>query len=198
MKKYKLLKDLPNYKAGTIFEVGINTITQVIEIYTINNNDYKYLKAHIFNTDWFEEIKEVEYPLNWRAEEGEYYFFIDECGYICKTADYRCKEDNCRWKIGNYYQTEEQAKKALEQREAYMEYIRLIEKLNEEWQIDWKDTEQAKYIIYYSHIHAGFDVVECVCVQKRPNVEHFKSADVFHTLLKQLGEDKIKLALGIE
>lgn len=56
MKRYKLLKDLPNLCAGTIFEYSSRTGNYI----GIDRGDGIYFDTYIVqkNKDWFEEIKE--------------------------------------------------------------------------------------------------------------------------------------------
>ena len=69
MKKYKLLKDLPGIKAGSIIE-----------------NDHAYfdfgfcdVRHFRFNNypDWFEEI-----PTKWKPKEGQEYWYVSSDGNV--------------------------------------------------------------------------------------------------------------------
>lgn len=53
-------------------------------------------------------------PKRWRAEHGEEYCFINATGKIERTKEYGMAPDDIFHEFGNYFRTEEQAKKALE------------------------------------------------------------------------------------
>ena len=50
----------------------------------------------------------------WRAETGESYFYIDDWCGISIDNDWDYDEDKARYDFGNYFETEEEAKKYLE------------------------------------------------------------------------------------
>ena len=50
----------------------------------------------------------------WRAETGESYFYIDDWCGISIDDDWDYDEDKARYDFGNYFETEEEAKKYLE------------------------------------------------------------------------------------
>ena len=90
MKRYKLLKDLPTFKAGDMFymseygdliydgdNVGIKTCTwQILERF-----------PNIL-TDWFEEIQEESTDsIHWKPKLGEKYWFVNYWENVdCRTA----------------------------------------------------------------------------------------------------------------
>lgn len=114
MKKYKLLKDLPTFKAGD--EFYINSIGDLI-LYDKWIVAYTKLTLDKFPnilTDWFEEIT-VGYE-RWRAERGGAYYYIYNSGQIDFSCDYGDMKSDYLYKIGNYFKTEEEVK-------AYKEYL---------------------------------------------------------------------------
>lgn len=60
---------------------------------------------------WNAEKKRVE-KIRWRAEDRCRYFYIDSCIKVGSSADFRYAEDEERWEVGNYFQTEEEAEEA--------------------------------------------------------------------------------------
>lgn len=65
------------------------------------------------NLRWNAEKKQVE-NIRWRADIGEYYYFIATTGLICK-AESKKEElytDNYRYSFFNHFRTEKQAKEA--------------------------------------------------------------------------------------
>ena len=148
MKRYKLLKNLPFAKAGTIFrrisfkskdglsdydylETNIlldgnqdETVFSIKRNYFINNFD-----------EWFEEIKEPE----------QIYYVDNLGGYVSKIdknqlAIFPALIANLK-SIGNYFETREEAKK-------YLEYLKAKEVIKQDAKgahFDWTDTSLVKY-----------------------------------------------------
>ena len=63
------------------------------------------------NLVWDPETKTVA---RWRAGIDDEYFYITDIGFITSTTDVRHRCDNKRFEFGNYFATEELAKKAME------------------------------------------------------------------------------------
>ena len=59
-----------------------------------------------------EEIESVK-PKRWRAEKGEYYYFIDTHGGIERYKESNWLRDDSLHRIGNYFKTEEEAKASM-------------------------------------------------------------------------------------
>ena len=103
MKRYKLLKDTPTLKAGTIFEEressdGYKELGQIVTDGCLTR---PWLTASEINNfdDWFEEIPEYKRR---RAEIGDLYYFIDDSGNVTYKYDYDNLWDNYRHSTGNY------------------------------------------------------------------------------------------------
>ena len=112
MKRYKLLKDLPAFKAGTecyIEEAGNMVPCRGIS-YTIVHKDQLEKNPNIL-TDWFEEIKE---STRWKPDEGQRYYFLDGNGLIYESFWSDDYIDRNRSKIGNCFQTKEEAERVKE------------------------------------------------------------------------------------
>ena len=111
MKRYKLKKDTPAFKAGTecyIEEAGNMVPCRGIS-YTIVHK-YQLEKNPNILAEWFEEIK----PTRWKPEmDQEYYRLGSDSSVI---ADDWCDLDidNDRFEIGNCFQTEEEAEQVAE------------------------------------------------------------------------------------
>lgn len=120
--KYKLLKDTPTIKAGTIFEKvvrGVDGIKGLAVVVPIGaDTDFQWTIKDIDNFDeWFEEIKEPVDSIHWKPEQGDEYFWIDECGSILPGTFYRdALYDQQRLTFGNVYRTEKEAEKARERK----------------------------------------------------------------------------------
>lgn len=151
MKRYKLLKNLPFAKAGTIFrrisfkskdglsdydylETNIlldgnqdETVFSIKRNYFINNFD-----------EWFEEVKELE----------QIYYVDNLGGYVSKIeknqfAIFPALIANLK-SIGNYFETEEEAKKYLE----YLKAKTIIKQDAKGFKPDWSDDDD-KYLGFW-------------------------------------------------
>ena len=113
MKRYKLKKDTPAFKAGTecyIEEAGNMVPCRGIS-YTIVHKDQLEKNPDIL-TDWFEEIKE---QTRWKPEhkQGYHYVSSDGCIYYGCWAN-GSSIDNGRFEIGNCFETREEAEQVVE------------------------------------------------------------------------------------
>ncbi|MDK4524978.1 hypothetical protein [Fusobacterium necrophorum] len=63
-------------------------------------------------------------PKCWRAKYGERYYYIDCCAYVQFATEHNTTTDNRLYELGNYFQTREQAEKALKKvKKAYQEVV---------------------------------------------------------------------------
>lgn len=152
MKRYKLLKNLPFAKAGTIFrrisfkskdglsdydylETNIlldgnqdETVFSIKRNYFINNFD-----------EWFEEIKEPE----------QIYYIDNLGGYVSKIdknqfAIFPALIANLK-SIGNYFETREEAEK-------YLKYLKAKEVIKQDtkgFKPDWNNNDENKYLGFW-------------------------------------------------
>lgn len=112
MKRYKLLKDTPAFKAGTecyIEEAGNMVPCRGIS-YTIVHKDQLEKTPNIL-TDWFEEVNE---STRWKPETDQKYYFIRTSGYVYDSAWTNDSIDDGRFEIGNCFQTEQEAEQVVE------------------------------------------------------------------------------------
>lgn len=114
MKRYKLKRDTPAFKAGTecyIEEAGHMVPCRGIS-YTIVHKDQLAKNQNIL-TDWFEEIDE---PTRWKPENGETYYRVGSDGRIYDDTwdDSLSITDSERFEIGNCFKTEEEAERVAE------------------------------------------------------------------------------------
>lgn len=104
----------------------------------------------------YEELgKEIERLENqkknkrWRADETDRYFYISNNKEIVAAYETGDKIDNFRYKSRNYFKTEKEAQQYLDNLDTYYDLMDLAEELNKGREIDWNDTEQGKFSIYY-------------------------------------------------
>ena len=147
MKRYKLLKDTPTVKAGTIFEEreSPDEYKELGQVVTDGCLTRPWLTvSEIDNFDeWFEEIPEKHE--RWRGGRGDSYYFIDDEGAIHHEIDTNDGMDNYRYNIGNYFKTEAEA-------ESYKKYLTARQVLLD-------DAEGGKCIEYGKNWHAYYDTI---------------------------------------
>lgn len=112
MKRYKLKKATPAFKAGTecyIEEAGNMVPCRGIS-YTIVHKDQLEKNPNIL-TDWFEEVKE---PTRWKPEMHQAYRYVNTDGSVCGTTWTDDYFDDGRFEIGNCFQAGDEAEKTKE------------------------------------------------------------------------------------
>lgn len=111
MKRYKLKRDLPTFKAGEIFRLSDagNLFRESDNVpaygWTILNKFPNIL------TDWFEEINE---STRWKPKERQDYYCVTSDGSVVKDDWSNWCLDDGRFEIGNCFQTEEEAERIKE------------------------------------------------------------------------------------
>jgi len=112
MKRYKLKKDTPAFKAGTecyIEEAGNMVPCRGIS-YTIVHKDQLEKNPNIL-TDWFEEIKE---STRWKPKMDQEYYCLGSNSSVIPDDWCDLDIDRNRFETGNCFQTEEEAEKVVE------------------------------------------------------------------------------------
>ena len=115
--KYKLLKDTPTIKAGTIFEEVTSDYDELKELVRITpigaKTSPQFTIQDIDNFDeWFEEMEEPTDSIYWKPNNGDEYWYIDDCAGI-----YRDRWDDesihfSRYSLGLIKRTKEECEKA--------------------------------------------------------------------------------------
>ena len=150
MKRYKLLKDTPAFKAGTecyIDEAGNMVPCRGIS-YTIVHKDQLEGNPNIL-TDWFEEVKE---STRWKPDTGQKYYFLDSNGLVYHNIWADDSIDSIRSGIGNCFETREEAEKAVKKLKAW--------KRLKESGLKFKDWNKSNYDkTFCINAEVGHDVV---------------------------------------
>ena len=145
--KYKLLKDTPTIKAGTIFEKvvrGVDGIKGSAVVVPIGaNTDFQWTIKDIDNFDeWFEEITD---SIHWEPEDGEEYFYISGYGTVYSETWHGAPTDYYRRALGFIYPTEEECEKAKERRLAEARLQR-----TSNFEPDFEDC-RGGWVVYYNY-----------------------------------------------
>lgn len=126
MKRYKLLKDLPTFKAGQLAYISKtgNLIAGTPE--NQETTDYGLIimiyhettlkKFPNILTEWFEEIKEPVNSVHWKPKIAEKYFCINEYGDVEWKVWNDDDVDNRLMAMGLVYRTEEECEEARDRR----------------------------------------------------------------------------------
>ena len=119
--KYKLLKDTPTINAGTIFEEVTSDYDELKELVRITpigaKTSPQFTIQDIDNFDeWFEEMEEPTDSIYWKPNNGDEYWYIDDCAGI-----YRDRWDDesihfSRYSLGLIKRTKEECEKARDRR----------------------------------------------------------------------------------
>ena len=111
MKRYKLLKDLPNLKKGTILSEG-KPIFGVRTLITKNNDVGSTFIGNELFEEFFKEIQEEPTDsIHWKPQPGDRYWFVDYWGTVTCTKWGNTIADSYNFDSGNTYRTEEKYKK---------------------------------------------------------------------------------------
>lgn len=107
MKKYKLKKDFPGSKIGDVWIKADSGFMSPEDRETIKMHEHLFKP---FN-DWFEDY-----------EESKDYCYIEPNGIVARIDEWDCCTENDRKvmkSIGNYFETREEAEKAVEKLKAW-------------------------------------------------------------------------------
>lgn len=101
MKRYKLLKDLPTFKAGDLFYIS-QYGDLIHDGGDIGVTAYARQTLDMFPnilTEWFEEVEEPIVDVRWKPKIGQRYFYIDD-GYVFSDVWIDSRVDNRRYMAG--------------------------------------------------------------------------------------------------
>ena len=153
-KKYKLLKDLPTFKAGQLAYISKtgnliagtpeNQKTTETGLIIMIYHETTLKKFPNILTEWFEEI-ELTDSIHWKPKNDDWYFYVNDCGVVCSDVWTDHHIDNERLSLGFIYPTEEECEKAKERRLAE---VRLCK--TSDFEPDFKNGKGG-WIVGYDH-----------------------------------------------
>lgn len=146
---------------------------------------FKGYATDLLASDWEYVSYDTKKRL-WKPKEDEKYYFIDsqitiDFDYYCETCNY----DRDRVTIGNAFQTQEDAEKM-------MNKLKIINKLKELANKDFKDDESGKYVIYYSTSYNRVSYQQHTCVKELPFNIYFATIEDCENAIKEIGEENLK------
>ena len=145
MKRYKLLKDLPTFSKGDIFRLAESgdLVSEGSGILTYAKLTLE--KFNILDNGWFEEIPEDH--RRWRAEKHGSYYFISDNGVVYDSLELYHPTDDYRYSIGNYFKTEEEAKKTVD----WLKAVATLRGDTKGFKANWKDGSQLRWGVEYNY-----------------------------------------------
>lgn len=200
MKRYKLLKDLPTFKAGQLAYISKTgnliagtpenqktTETGLIMIY----HETTLKKFPNILTEWFEEIKEPTDSIHWTPKKDDEYFWMNSYGETQPDVWDGDSIDSMRLALGMVYRTEEECEKARERRLAE---VRLRRTSN--FKPDWNNDNQNKWTVYYNHNDKEL-LIEATAFLQYPSAIYFDTYDSIEKSIKENKQDWL-IYFGIE
>lgn len=190
--KYKLLKDTPTIKAGTIFEEVISDYDELKELVRITpigaKTSPQFTIQDIDNFDeWFEKMED---SIHYQPRNGEKVFCLNEEGDIYSFTFNDLLSHHKRLAFGFVYRTIEEAQKARERRLAE---VRLRQTS------DFKpDFENGKggWIVFYDHECETLAIFKIGCYDSGEPV-HYATREEAEKSIEENREDWLKY-FGIE
>lgn len=118
MTKYRLKKDTPEFKAGTVFDmIGNIDVGKVLTMNAPREDAYAFEVDSIDNFDeWFEEVKQSSWE---KPKVGDKYYIAYPDGLIASCTWDGCTVDENRFSNGAVFKTQEAA-------ERYRDYLKAI------------------------------------------------------------------------
>ena len=164
MKRYKLLKDLPTFKAGQLAYISKtgnliagtpeNQKTTETGLIIMIYHETTLKKFPNILTEWFEEIEEPTDSVRWKPKYDDWYFYISDHGSVCSDTWSDNYTDNKRLAFGFVYRTEKEAGQA---RERELAEVRL--RRTSTFKPDFENGKGG-WIVYYDHGRETLTVCE--------------------------------------
>ena len=190
--KYKLLKDTPTIKAGTIFEEVTSDYDELKELVRVTpigaKTSPQFTIQDIDNFDeWFEKMED---NIHYQPRNGEKVFCLNEKGDIYNFTFNDLLSHHKRLAFGFVYRTIEEAQKARERR--------LAEVKLQQTSTFKPDFENGKggWIVFYDHECKTLAIFKIGCYDSGEPV-HYATREDAEKSIKENREDWLKY-FGIE
>ena len=196
MKQYRLLKDLPTFKAGQLAYISKtgnliagtpeNQKTTETGLIIMIYHETTLKKFPNILTEWFEEIKEPTDSIHWKPKKDDEYFWMNSYGETQPDVWDGDSIDIMRLALGMIYRTEEECEKA---RERKLAEVRLRRTSN--FEPDWSNNDQNKWTVYYNHNDKEL-LVEATAFLQYPSAIYFDTYDSIKKSIEENREDWLK------
>lgn len=186
MKRYKLLKDLPTFKAGQLAYISKtgnliagtpeNQETTETGLIIMIYHETTLKKFPNILTEWFEEIKEPVDSIHWKPKIGDRYWTSGNTSVysqIWKDDEF----DRDRYESGKIYKTKEECEKACERELAEVRLQR-----TSSFKPDFENGKGG-WIVYYDH---GCETL-AVC-----DFDYYDAGEPVHYATREEAEKSIK------
>lgn len=199
MKRYKLLKDLPTFKAGDLFYISEHGAL-VHDGGDVGVTAYARRTLDMFPnilTEWFEEVQEESTnSVHWKPEKGDNYFYIVHSynplnNEVLVSTWIDDGHDKTHYLLGNIYRSHEEAEKA---RNRELAEVRLRRTSN--FEPDWSNNDQNKWTVYYNHNDKEL-LVEATAFLQYPSAIYFDTYDSIKKSIKNHKKEWL-IYLGVE
>jgi len=166
MKRYRLLKDLPTFRAGDLFYIskdgdlkyeGLNykevSDSTLLDGGLSDTGIVAYAKQTLEKfptilTDWFEKVEEPTNSIHWKPKFGDRYFILDNAT-ISPVICVDMLRDHNAWRTGRVFRTEEECEKA---RDRELAEVRLRRTSNFKPDFNNKNTGNG-YVVGYDYLN---------------------------------------------
>ena len=140
------------------------------------------------NIEW--EIIEDTKTIRGRVEENEVYFYVGDDGKVYEDNDMYTVTDNARYKIANYSTVKSKMEfKAL--RDNLLSRMQRWADIHNEEKIDWDNSEQRKYLIYYDYDDNKFCFTYVYYVRDLGQI-YFTSEEIANQCLEEFKEELLE------
>lgn len=196
MKRYKLLKDLPTFKAGDLFYISEYGAL----VHNGGDPDGYNVMAYAQSTlekfpniltEWFEEIQEESTDsIHWKPKKGDIYWFIGTDGRINHDFWTGNFTDYQRYGLGKIYRTQEECEKA---RNRKLAEVRL--RRTSTFEPDFENSDSG-WGIHYDHLNNKLGYFKCSW-QDTGEPIRYKTSQEAEKSIKENREDWL-IYFGIE
>ena len=188
MKQYKLLKDLPGIKKGTILSEG-KSLFGARTLITKNDVGPIFI-GNDLTEELFEEIKEPVNSIHWKPKYDDWYFYISDHGSVCSDIWNDNYIDNKRLAFGFVYRTEGECEQA---RERKLAEVRLQQ--TSDFKPDFENGNGG-WLVFYNYKHRKLDTVPDFSIDSGEPVRYATKEDAKKSIREN--ERDWKIYFGIK
>ena len=176
MKQYRLLKDLPGLKKGTILSEG-KSLFGARTLITKNDVGPIFISNDL-TEDLFEEIKEPTDSIHWKPKEGERCWSFLANGEVVPFCWSTLPYDLARYELGNIYRTEKECEKARDRKFAEVRLRR-----TSTFKPDFENNNSG-YVVYYDFRDNKLDICSTACCSYGERV-HYETKEEAEKSIKE-------------